>query len=130
MSNGTTVTYVWLSNYKLNFTSARDDCRAKAAHLYTPKTQEKLNIFLNIFNTLPIDIWIGLNDIDKLYEFVWDDDGDVYTGQPVIFNEGDPNNFNGIQRCVAACTGFSLLIDTECAKVAQFLCELKDAPDL
>ncbi|XP_059145260.1 collectin-10-like [Physella acuta] len=123
MSDGTTVTYVWLSNYKLNFTSARDDCRAKGAHLYTPKTQEKLDLFISISRPLNTNIWIGMNDIATAYEFIWDDDGSIYTGMPNVFIKGDPNNLNNRQRCVCTIPGQILMADVECYITALFVCE-------
>lgn len=62
---------------------------AKGAHLYTPKTQEKLDIFLNVSRPLNTVIWIGMNHMAKAYVFLWDDDGSIYSGTPNVFIKGN-----------------------------------------
>ncbi|XP_059143655.1 contactin-2-like [Physella acuta] len=96
ISRGLTTVCVWLSSVQLGYIAARDQCKAKGAHLYTPKTQEKLDIFLKIALSKSSLIWIGLNCFAKVFEFVWEDDGTVMQKSwwTVLFHAGCPSTWH------------------------------------
>ncbi|XP_059143667.1 low affinity immunoglobulin epsilon Fc receptor-like [Physella acuta] len=129
ITRGLTSVCVWLSSDQLDYLSARDQCQAKGAHLFTPKTQEKLEILLNIVPDKSSPIWIGLNDMEESFNFVWEDDQSVLDDSwaKVLFHPGDPNNMYDIERCVCYQPDSEPVIDQPCDTPALYLCEVNPA---
>uniref|UniRef100_A0A4W3H3C0 Mannose receptor C-type 1 n=1 Tax=Callorhinchus milii TaxID=7868 RepID=A0A4W3H3C0_CALMI len=71
--------------------------------------------------------WIGLNKPDPNGGFVWSD------GSPVIYekwNQGEPNNYRGLENCVEArLSGILQWNDNHCETYQSWICKIRKARD-
>ncbi|XP_055894977.1 brevican core protein-like [Biomphalaria glabrata] len=119
---------VWVSTNATSYMTARDDCRAKDAHLYTVKTMEKLTWLQSNYNSM--SLWIGLNDIDVEGTYRWEDDNTVCSQSWInqTFATGEPNNHfypggNYDEDCISFFYSVPLLNDAPCVSMNTYICE-------
>ncbi|KAH9505378.1 C-type lectin domain 4 member E [Bulinus truncatus] len=119
-TNGHTSACLWWSDTTLNFTDAMIDCKAKRFILATFKTWEKFQILAQ----KPIEIYIGLDDMEVEGVYRWHDDGSVLdmTYREQIFMAEEPNNLNNNEDCIAYddVTGLN---DISCSTEYRYVCE-------
>ncbi|XP_071126641.1 collectin-11-like isoform X1 [Mytilus edulis] len=115
--------YFEFSNKK-TWSAAKDDCRRKGGFLV--KVDDAVeNWFLKSFvksNTNSPAVWIGANDINREYNFVWDLDnsGLTYTA----WSRGEPNNKYNSEDCVQMRRSVDYAWnDFTCSKAESFICE-------
>ncbi|XP_055893177.1 asialoglycoprotein receptor 2-like isoform X2 [Biomphalaria glabrata] len=118
---------VWMSPIMTDYLTARDDCRAKDAHLYTVKTMEKLTWLQSMYPRK--SIWIGLNDIEVEGTYRWEDDNTVCSKSWInqTFRSGEPNNGIFYGPSGEDCINFyylePLLNDGFCLSNYTYICE-------
>ncbi|XP_063419438.1 collectin-10-like [Mytilus trossulus] len=115
--------YFELSNDK-TWSAAKDDCRRKGGFLV--KVDDAIeNWFLKSFMSHTnsfASVWIGANDINRDYNFVWDFDKSelTYTDWSV----GEPNNKYNSEDCVQMRESVNYAWnDSECSKAESYICE-------
>ncbi|CAL1526004.1 unnamed protein product [Lymnaea stagnalis] len=121
----------WLSPRRLNYISAREDCIANQARLYTIRTDEKLELLLRHY---PPDrdqyhqdkdrYWIGLDDLENEGLFIWADGtalADEWKAR--VFHPGQPDDHLGVEDCVIYNASFGPLNDIPCNDSWQYICE-------
>ncbi|KAH9491467.1 hypothetical protein Btru_049947 [Bulinus truncatus] len=113
----------------LNYTDAASVCKCLESNLFSPKTFEKFDLFLNIAGLQSFD-WIGLDDIHTEGKFVWAEDGtEISVAQKLaIFSPGQPDNgWGSDEDCVYKwALGYGTpgkLNDVNCSHLARFVCE-------
>ncbi|XP_059171898.1 CD209 antigen-like protein E [Physella acuta] len=112
--------------FSYSYSKQNQSCRlAKGAQLYTFKIQEKYNILLNIYNNTQVDTWIGLNDMVKEGELMWDDGTTlVDSWKTVIFKPGLPDDRGGDEDCVQLNSAYYPLNDIFCNNSRKYICEI------
>ncbi|CAH1775812.1 unnamed protein product [Owenia fusiformis] len=117
----------YIINDQKTWTDAVDNCRHKNADLVSIWSQdEQTFVFENLPRTQENDFWIGLEaNIDQGY--TWTD------GSPVLFtnwNDGEPNNHNGIEDCVEMLKdGVGKWNDNFCNERRNWICKARKDVD-
>ncbi|XP_059150338.1 collectin-11-like [Physella acuta] len=125
--NGSQSLCVRISSESVNYTNAKLACEVLGGTLYTPKTDEKLNIFQQLVTSLNVMLWIGLDDIETEDVFKWADDGSILTSswRVRLFPSGQPDNAWGNEDCVSYNYYFPKQInDAACDIKMNYLCEM------
>ncbi|XP_051751123.1 asialoglycoprotein receptor 1-like [Ctenopharyngodon idella] len=118
------------SSNALNWTAARDYCKAQGALLLKIQDDDREWAFLN-HHTLPTSYWVGLND-QTTGQWRWADDT-PYTMNKERWNTGQPDDWNqhGLgdkgekgEDC-AAITSTGKLNDSHCSNKVGFICRVQ-----
>ncbi|CAL1530809.1 unnamed protein product [Lymnaea stagnalis] len=118
------VTCLFLSAEKINYVDAREKCRLKGSHLYTAKSQVKLDLFIHlVLNVFRGPTWIGLTDLDHEGTFVWED-GEMLNRSMKVWAKNQPDNWD-IENCAGTnyYVNYSALNDLPCSDQYSYICE-------
>ncbi|XP_055873455.1 C-type lectin domain family 4 member E-like isoform X1 [Biomphalaria glabrata] len=121
---GSVIACVWMSDYKVNYITARENCKAMSSHLVTIKTLQKLYLLQGSYGYKQ-QMWIGLNDIVAEGVYRWEDDNSECnaTCRASIFEAYEPNDKDGNEDCICFHYREPKANDFPCDETLVFLCE-------
>ena len=109
-------------NKKVDFSTAKSTCaKDGSAYLFMADSQEKLDL-AKLLGPGDVQIWVGMDDIEKEGVFRWVDGRLVTDRQMDLFSVGEPSG--GGEDCAATFAALSKLNDRFCQLPAKFICEI------
>ncbi|CAL1543390.1 unnamed protein product [Lymnaea stagnalis] len=110
-------------NKQLIYEEAKSACEAMHSHLYSVKTEEKLNL-LQTINAQ--DYWIGLNDVQLNGTLRWTEDGTEFDEslRGLLFDSGTTNNASNVGDCILYNVQSRRLSASNCSSPFKYVCEM------
>ncbi|XP_059140525.1 collectin-11-like [Physella acuta] len=116
---------IFLSNRTADYITARNDCKARGAYLFTPKNAEKFQVMKGILDPPKTETWFGLNDILTEGDLRWEDDETKIdeAWKEEIFSPGEPSDSYYQEDCVSY-TYPDYINDSPCWFTKHYVCEV------